>query len=187
MIERGIIMERKYSCYFMSDGRVLFIDNKDVDEAIDAEKELLVIDTHCGVSFAIGADKEINAYDADPEYIYNMYNRDYTNHEDSVSDPSRFSKIIFTKGERIYMKSGYEATDYFQGIGAFAEYEDYKPNDLNSGKVSISNDAPCKTVDMKKTINYFENHVKDGKEKLECMSGYLIEGLKWSGTAYKKF
>jgi hypothetical protein len=33
------------------------------------------------------------------------------------------------------------------------------------GCVNIPKDDPCKCVDMKRTIAYFENHVQDGKEK----------------------
>lgn len=180
-------MERKYSCYFMRDGRAVFIENKDIYESIDAEKELLIIDTHSGEAFAIGADKEVNdkQYGIDSEYIYNMYSRSYNNVDESVSDCSRFNKIVFVKGERIYMKSGNEATDYWNGH--FSEYGNYKPDDLNQGYVDIPKDDPCKCVDMKRTIAYFENHVQDGKEKLECMSGYINKGFDWTGTKYKKW
>lgn len=178
-------MERKYTCYFMGDGRVVFVNNKDIDDAIDAGKELFVINTHSGANLVIGADKEVNDYpEIDSEYIYNMYTRSY--HDDElVSDLSCFNKIFFTQGEKIFMKSGNEATDYCNGH--FSEYGNYKPNDLNKEYIDIPKDDPCKCVDMKRTIAYFENHVQDGKEKLECMSGYINKGFDWTGTKYKKW
>ena len=178
-------MERKYTCYFMN-GRVIFVKNKDIDEAIDIGKELLVIDTHSGTTLVIGADKEVNDNpEIDSEYIYNMYTKDYNGTDELVSNLSCFNKILFTQGERIYMKSGKEATDYFNGH--FAEYGNYKPNDLDCGCVEIPQNDPCKCVDMERTINYFENRVKDGKEKLECMSCCYVKGLNWDNTKYKKF
>lgn len=171
----------EYSCYFTRDGRVVFILNKDIDKAIDTEKELLVVTTHCGDAFTIGANKRYDEFD-NKDYYYDMYS--YYFHNDTISNPEKFAKIIFTEGEKIYMKSGKEATDYFNGC--YVDYDDYKLNDLYLGKISIPQNAPCKTVDMERTINYFEQYVKDGEEKLRCMSCCAISAFNWAGTKYER-
>jgi len=160
---------KKYDVRFCSCGRVHFIDQEKINNAIENEKQVLVICNNCGNSFVVGADKQ---EDEDGETYYMMYSLDMRNTE--LSGMSKIDYIVFTAGEQIRMMTGGEAT--YHGSGIFIDWETNKPEDLTLEEWEK----------LRKQVNVFStiNWIKDDN-KLEEMSHYL-SGIDWKGTKYEK-
>jgi len=163
-------MENKYDVRFCSCGRVHFIDQIKVDQAIEKDKQVLVICNKCGNSFIIGADKIYDEY-LDQE-IYNMYS--YGMRDTEITDLSKIDSIVFTAGEQIRMITGGQAT--YHGSDCFIDWETEKPKDISIEEW----EKMQRTVNTQHTINW----IKD-EDKLEQMSHYLV-GIDWKGTKYEK-
>jgi len=159
----------KYDVRFCSCGRVHFINQEKVNQAIENEKQVLVICNNCGNSFVIGADKSYDEY-LDQE-IYNMYS--FGMRDTEVNDLSKIDSIVFTAGEQIRMMTGGAAT--YQG-DCFIDWETKKPDNISIGEWGKMQ----KTVNTQHTINW----IKD-EDKLEQMSNYVV-GIDWKGTKYEK-
>lgn len=100
----------KYQIYFADNGKIIFIPYEFIDEAIEADKELLVIQTGYRGNFrhAIGANKTDEGY--------TMYG--YTPDETILdgNDLKRFHRVIFTQGEKVYMEDGDYADNHYGNV-----------------------------------------------------------------------
>ena len=92
----------KYQIYFADNGKIIFVPYEFIDEALEADKELLIIQTGYRGNFRhiIGADK------TDEGYMMYGYTPDETILDGN--DLKRFYRVIFTEGEKDYMA----AADY---------------------------------------------------------------------------
>ena len=109
------INRNKYMPYVFGNGRVVLVENKTIDEAIDLGKEILIICNAWsgGYAHAVGAEKDI-----DPDFgeCWNMYGYDIKDKELDAVDLDKFYRVIISSGEQIWMKSGDQANSYIGGI-----------------------------------------------------------------------
>lgn len=101
---------KNYEIYFADNGKIIFIPCEFIIEAIEANKELLVIQTGYRGNFryAIGANKTNEGY--------MMYG--YTPDEAILdgNDLKRFYRVIFTQGEKVYMEDGDYADNHYANV-----------------------------------------------------------------------
>ena len=133
---------KKYDVRFCNCGRVHFIEQEKINNAIEHEKQVLVICNNCGNSFIIGADKGYDDY-LDQE-IYNMYS--YGMRDTEITDITKIESIIFTAGEQVRMMTGGEAT-YHENC--FIDMETKKPENIFSEEW----EKMQRTVHTQHTIN----------------------------------
>ena len=104
----------KYMPYIFGNGRVVLLENKIIDEAINLDKEILIICNAWsgGYAHAIGAEKAI-----DPDFgeCWNMYGYDIKDKELDAVDLDKFYRVIISSGEQIWMESGEQANSYIGG------------------------------------------------------------------------
>ena len=109
------INRNKYMPYVFGNGRVVLVENKTIDKAIDLGKEILIICNAWsgGYAHAIGAEKDI-----DPDFgeCWNMYGYDIKDKELDATDLDKFYRVIISSGEQIWMKSGDQANSYIGGV-----------------------------------------------------------------------
>lgn len=109
------INRNKYMPYVFGNGRVVLVENKIIDEAIDYGKEVLIICNAWsgGYAHAVGAEKDI-----DPDFgeCWNMYGYDIKDKELDATDLDKFWRVIVSSGEQIWMKSGDQANSYIGGV-----------------------------------------------------------------------
>ena len=109
------INRNKYMPYVFGNGRVVLVENKTIDEAIDLGKEILIICNAWsgGYAHAVGAEKDI-----DPDFgeCWNMYGYDIKDKELDATDLDKFYRVIISSGEQIWMKSGDQANSYIGGV-----------------------------------------------------------------------
>lgn len=105
----------KYMPYVFGNGRVVLVENKTIDEAIDSDKEILIICNAWsgGYAHAVGAEKDI---DSDFGECWNMYGYDIKDKELDAVDLDKFYRVIISSGEQIWMKSGDQANSYIGGV-----------------------------------------------------------------------
>lgn len=105
----------KYMPYVFGNGRVVLVENKTIDKAIDSDKEILIICNAWsgGYAHAVGAEKYI-----DPDFgeCWNMYGYDIKDKELDAVDLDKFYRVIISSGEQIWMKSGDQANSYIGGV-----------------------------------------------------------------------
>lgn len=170
----------KYDVRFFPNGRVYFLDRAILDEALDAEKEILII-MSCwsgGYALAIGANKVPAVWHdktADPDKIcYEMYAYNVRDVEFSQKDLPRFHKVIVTSGVRIYMKSGHQAT--YHDAGGFVDYDTsyqtFKEHYSYNNETEEQFNKLRREVDWEATKNHMRTE-KDSKDKIESLSHYF--------------
>ena len=101
-----------YDAHIFPNGRIALVKNSDMNEAIEADKEILIF---CGgwsggYAKAIGANK---VYDPDLGECWEMYGYDIKDKTFSADDMQKFHKVVITDGIKVYMKTGEPATQYF--------------------------------------------------------------------------
>lgn len=105
----------KYMPYIFSNGRVVLVENKIIDEAINLDKEILIICNAWsgGYAHAVGAEKVI---DLDFGECWNMYGYNIKDKELDAVDLDKFYRVIISSGEQIWMESGEQANSYMGGV-----------------------------------------------------------------------
>lgn len=186
---------RKYDVRICSCGRIHFVPNKDIDDAIESDRELWLVCGGCGKTTRIGADIEHDWLSDDPEAIaYNMYSFDHDSYQltaesfNATDTHKGIYKVIHSVGKRPVMMTGMKATHYFAPAGRFEDnwYPDlYKieRNDITKEEVFQFIEQWNKdrlTVNMNALLRTLT------EEECEALSGYAIEGLDWRGTKYEK-
>ena len=116
---------KKFDVRFCSCGRIHLVDWDSIENAIDNNKEILLICGGCGRASRIGADDYFDggksmytidlAHESKDHVIIDE--RNFSDNADSSEEYfPKFTKIIYSNGIRIPMKNGYYATSYFNGI-----------------------------------------------------------------------
>lgn len=179
-------MERKYDISICSCGVIHAILNEKIDKALDCQKPLLMVCGSCGAATLRGGDEDFD-YDGNPCYM--MYRRDFTyNDNESINKDNidQYSEVYYDKGYKVMMKTGNNATDYFNGKFSDRWYPDFykiQRSDVTVEEIMKFIDQYNKdrsTVNM----NFLISSVPD--DVLEELSNYWIDGLDWSGTKYEK-
>jgi len=159
----------KYDVQFCSCGRVHFIPTEKINNAIENDKEVLVVCNNCGNSHIIGADR---TQDYEGKECFMMYSFDKRDTE--INNTSKIDSIIFTPGVSVRMMTGGEAT--FHVSDTFIDWHTKKPDNVTNEQW----EKLRKTVDVQSTINWISD-----ENKLEQMSNYM-SGIDWKGTKYEK-
>ena len=112
-------------------GRIHFYDEKHVDDAIAADKEVLFICGGCGRATRIGADDWTGYYD-DNEPCYAMYQQDVEKEAVWTADifnpaenKKAISEILYSPGKKVMMQTGYYAKAYSNGYFEDIWYPDF--------------------------------------------------------------
>lgn len=136
-------MTNKYEARIFPNGRVVCYKRKDLDDAIEAGKDLLIIcNCRCGgYALAIGADKTIDWHDSS-KTVYMMHSYNLQNKEFTGEEMSKFYKVIFTEGEHIFDTEGDYATGYF-----YWDHYFYKENNI---KMKVSNSLTARFLSREK-------------------------------------
>ena len=110
-------MTNKYEARIFPNGRVALYKSKDLEDAIKADKELLIVcNCHTGGStLAMGARKMPDRNNPD-ETITFLYNSSISRQVFTGEEMNRFYKVIFTPGERIFdnIRFGFKRIEYDQ-------------------------------------------------------------------------
>ena len=133
--------------YIFGNGRVILVEQKTINEAINLEKEILIICNAWsgGYARAIGAKK---SFDSDFSKCWNMYSYNITNKELKTPDLDKFYRVIISSGEEIWMQTGAEATSYYSNINAFIDWASSEETIIS--RTNCSSDEIYK---MRKAIN----------------------------------
>lgn len=113
-------MTNKYKARIFPNGRIAFYKRKDLEDAIKADKKLLIVcNCHTGGStLAMGARKMPDRNNPD-ETITFLYNSSISRQVFTGEEMNRFYKVIFTPGERIFDNNSDYATRYDYGHHCF--------------------------------------------------------------------
>lgn len=106
-------MNNKYEARIFSNGRVVLFSSKDLDDAIAAGKELLIV-CNCsfgGASLVIGGNVEPN-WDIPGETVTFLYSHKINYQVFTGEEMAKFHKVIFTDGEKIFDDDFDYATRY---------------------------------------------------------------------------
>lgn len=165
----------KYECRFFQNGRVVFVLEEDINAAINARKELLVICNSWsgGYAIAIGAN-EIPDCESPSGIAWEMYSYEVRDKEFTSEELQKFYKVIITSGEKIMMKTRDQATSYWGGV--FIDYDTKKPGDMSDKQWEVIK----RTVDAQTTINMINDD-----EKVKCLSHYY-NNIDWTGTKFER-
>ena len=165
------INRNKYTPYIFSNGRVVLVENKTIDEAIDLGKEILIICNAWsgGYAHAVGAEKTI-----DPDFgeCWNMYGYNIKDKELDAVDLDKFYRVIISSGEQIWMESGEQANSYIGGT--FIDWSSSLKSiyDRTGGTVTTEDEAYKKRT----TVN-FEGTVR--RLNYKYTEGYKPDYIDW--------
>lgn len=186
----------KYDVRICSCGRIHFVPNEMIDEAIENNKNLLLVCGGCGTATMIGADVRTD-WDDPTKTVYDMYAWDVSNGQDKVWDASMFeatenkkavSKIFRSEGVQVMMETGYYAKSYNSASGQFMDI--WYPDFYKIQREGITAEeilqliAEWEKAHVTVNMNTLLRHLSD--EQAEALSGYVIEGLDWKGTKFQK-
>lgn len=173
-------------------GRIHFIENEKIEEALHQDKDLLVICGGCGTATKFGADRttDFDGQEVFDMYAYTMPDTGFVLTAESFATiegkQKGISQIIHSEGVKVMMKTGYYARYYNSACGQFqdtwypnfweipddASADDYKTFIEKSKEESV-------TVDMKTLLRHLS------EEQAAALSRFHIKSLNWSGTKYK--
>ena len=171
----------KYDVRFFPNGRIVFVPWKDIDNAIDNNKEVLVICNAWsgGYAIAIGANKiPASWYDpsAEPgEIDFEMYSYDIRDTEFTSEDFARFHKVIVSSGTMVRMRTGEQANSY-QGssfVDWDTSYDKFRQSFRYNNETEEEFEKLRFQIDISATARYMR-HCEDYNEKLRSLSHYSM-------------
>lgn len=182
----------KYNMRICKCGRIHMIDNARIDQALESNKNLLLICAGCGNATVIGADIQPDYYDS-TKISYNMYSFALSEHKDKTIDMSDFECtnrkaidiIIYSHGYKVPMMTGMYATDYLSGTFSDRWYPDF----YKIQRKNITVDEIMKFIDKynsdRTTVNMARFINETPEDIIEEISHYSIKGLNFKGTKYE--
>lgn len=177
----------EYDLSICNCGRIHVIPYYKVQEAIDKEKELLMICGGCGKALRLGADKMID-FDTQEE-VYEMYSRKVK--EVDMKQMGDFAEVIIDEGLKVPMMTGEYANSYVahkffrdmlypDDIVYLLQDKNMTADELREKLEKWYNDR-C-TVNVDRFILMYKD-LDDG-DVLRELSHYELEGLSLKGTKY---
>ena len=173
-------------------GRIHFIENEKIEEALHQDKDLLVICGGCGTATKFGADRttDFDGQEVFDMYAYTMPDTGFVLTAESFATiegkQKGISQIIHSEGVKVMMKTGYYARYYNSVHGQFQDtwYPNFWeiPDDASAAdyKTFIEKfKEESVTVDMKTLLRHLS------EEQAAALSRFHIKSLNWSGTQYK--
>lgn len=159
-------MERKYYPPIITkNGRIALLTMKDFNAAVEEGKSILLICS--GNALIIGADKI-------SENNYSAYTASISEETFSITDFSRFYKIIITEGIKVYMKSGGPANYYNAEIGF---YDDLTTFSSFIASPSYNDETELEFIRFRKTVDiesmkwYVNDDMWDAIKDMPCFEG----------------
>ena len=181
-------------------GCIHFVDQNIIHDAIEHDKNTLLICGQCGRAYVIGADRVPNWYKEkaeDPDECFDMYSYEArtkngllildVNSFNKERNYKPFDKVIYDKGHVVIMQTGYRAT-YFHYETGFEDmsYPDftYRIGDdtTKADIVEMIEDyhKKRKTVMMSSLIHCLTD------EENALLAKAKIKGLDYSGTDWER-
>lgn len=169
----------KYIAEIFANGRIALVPWKDFEDAIEAEKEILVF---CGgwsggYARAFGASKVDDFYGVNEGRPYHeCYSYEVRDTVLTPEDFAKYHRIIVTDGIRVYMKTGEQATRYdnfFCDYDTMYETYERRYNPYIDEKKLTPEEfekARC-IVDVDRTLRMIRG--EDAEEVREAIKGYL--------------
>ena len=171
-------------------GRIHFINESIIIDALKQDKEVMLICGGCGNATVIGADRYMDEYEPEKE-VFDMYsyyagNKDFQIDEKSFQPGERkeFHKVIYSKGKQVRMMTGMYATAY--EYGKFSD--NWFPDFYKIERDGITVEEIMQFIEQwrhdRTTVN-MDSLIHDlSEEEAEILSGRWVKGLDWSGTKY---
>lgn len=171
----------KYDVRFFPNGRIVFVPWEDIDNAINNNKEVLVICNAWsgGYAIAIGANKVPASWHdpfAEPNKIaFEMYSYDIKDTEFTSEEFARFHKVIVSSGTMVRMRTGEQANSY-QG-SRFVDWDTSYKKFIQSFRYNNETEEEFEKlrfqIDIGATANFIDPD-KDYNEKLRSLSHYSM-------------
>lgn len=167
-------------------GSIHLIEDSIIREALEEDKELLLVCAHCGRVVVIGADIE----ELGDRVIYNRYTKEFDRDRSLTLLPSEFKYnkevyyIIYDKGILVPMMTGEYANSYNFGkfmdmiYPDFMELEATKMTREDTQKFIDKYRKNRVTVDMNRLIH------ENTPEVLTELSKLYIKQFDWTDTPY---
>lgn len=187
-------MSKKYEIKICSCGRIHAIPEEKIDQAIESEKDLLVICGGCGTATLIGADV-VPDFDNPSEDCYEMYARKFVhNHDKSIvvdsfngnDEGKAISEIYYSNGYKVPMMTGNYATDYLYERFSDKWYPDFYKIERKDITVSEIMEFINNYKHDRKTVNMPRFIDETPDEILEELSNSIILAFDWKGTKFEK-
>lgn len=174
-------------------GRIHFVDENIIDEALEEDKNVLFICGGCGRATLIGADREPDWLEGTDKEIFNMYSYE-TGNKDFTIDPASFNnaertkgiyRIIYSKGKQVRMKTGMNANSFFHGEfldNWFPDFWKIERTDITVPEIMqfIQDWRKDRETVM---MNSLLRDLTDEEAKL--LAPCCIKNLDWTGTPYE--
>lgn len=186
-------MERKYDVRICKCGRIHMIDNNKLDNALDKNKNLLLICGGCGDATLIGANIEPD-WDNPDKDCYMMYSSEYSPYGDASIIGTDFEttehrkgieEIVYSHGLKVPMMTGMYATDYNNGVFSDRWYPDFYKIRRNDITVKEIMDFIDEYNHDRTTVNMDRFIRETPEDMLKEISHYIIDGINWQGTKYE--
>lgn len=180
----------KYDIRVCSCGRIHVIPFEKVSNAIEEQKDFLLVCGSCGAVTVIGADyRKEGAYGFE-EPCYDMYSYDISKPFSITSDMATpngrsIAEIFFNRGIGVPMMTGEYATCFNPYVG-FSDLTYCSSQELNMDDITANemHDILNKYNSDRTTVNMqrFISENRGNPEILEAISTMHIKGLNWSNA-----
>lgn len=186
-------MSRKYDIRFCKCGRIHTTPIEKLDNALEKNKNLLLICAGCGNATLIGADIEPD-WDEPDKDCYMMYSGDFSTYEnksitvtdfESTDSYKGIEEVIYSHGIKVPMMTGQFATDYFNGRFSDRWYPDFYKIQRNDITVKEIMDFIDEYTYDRTTVNMQRFIHETPEDMLEEISHYFVDGFNWKGTKYE--
>lgn len=185
----------KLNVRICSCGRIHFIPESEIDEALEANKNFVLVCGGCGRVTAIGADIEQDW--EDPTVTnYNMYAYPMGQYDnftltadnfETIKSRKGIQKVWYSKGKQVMMETGYYANCYVAHVGRFEDttYPDFLWNAENHDHAYFKRElGKWKEEHITVNMNFLLRTLSE--DEAEALSKFIIEGLNWTGTKYER-
>ena len=174
-------------------GRIHMVDEDKLENALENNKNLLLICGGCGTATLIGADIEPD-WDEPNNDCYMMYSCEFSSYKDKSITASDFEstehykgieEIIYSHGIKVPMMTGMYATDYANGRFSDRWYPAFYKIQRSGITVKEIMDFIDKYTNDRTTVNMNRFISETPEDMLEEISHYMIDGFNWKGTKWE--
>lgn len=166
---------RKFEVRICKCGCIHFIPWKDIEDAIDQNKEFVVICNRCGTAVRYGADDYYfdELGDGKALYCYPLDKGEITKERFDTE----FTKILYNEGVRVPMRTG-QLADFYDGNTFYDTQPHFWSSKLYECKtIEEVRDYYQKMNELAKQVNIDSLMDKLDDDKRECLSHYYIKAL----------
>lgn len=177
-------------------GHIHIFDETKIDNALQQDKEFILICADCGTAYRIGADREDGEWMGEPgKTFFNMYTTDLhgttsitAENFNDAENHKPYSEILYNKGIDVPMMSGMNATNWDGRHFDDTWYPDFL-QELYDARTTID-DIRKKHEQWQKdritvNINWMIRGLNNDTAIVLAQAG--IPGLDFTGTKYEKY